>query len=76
MGEIFICDGCGRDTTSTKRLCSRCTGLSSNSYDNRGLIGRKSPSIDESRRNIIRELVQRSESTGWAYDDGDEGERA
>lgn len=69
-GELVSCEGCGRDTRAKSRLCSKCRGLSS--LDGSGLKDRSSPSVEESRRNAILELAQRSIEDGWAYDDGDE----
>ena len=69
-GELVSCEGCGRDTRSKSRLCSRCTGCGSPDFS--GLKDRSSPSIEDARRNAIRELAQRSIEDGWAYDDRDE----
>lgn len=63
-GEIHICDSCGRDTRSAKRICYRC----------------RTPVIGDEcryRRKLKQDSHDhfdyegRDADEGWAYDDND-----
>lgn len=60
--QVFVCEGCNRDTRSKTRLCRRCRGQSEGDRYEASILRRK-------KRRDRDDDAGRDADEGWAYSD-------